>query len=519
MNVAAPPLPPFIYPHGKFRARVLLAMVRRHWFIRMRWIITMAGLALLGLERLLRPGFPRPAELIVCVLALAMVNLIWTVVSRSLGRRIEASQNGASDVVRAAVLFANAQMFVDLLLLTAILRFSGGVESPMAIFYLFHVLIAALLLRPFNALLQGAWAILLYGLLGFGECQGWIAPHYRFMASADVIGHHNDWHTVLAGIGVLGAGVLGTLVFTLQISSRLDDQERELSEANQALQKSQSDIQHLQARRSRFMQTAAHQLKSPLTGIEMLAGLIRDNIAQAEKVREIVQRIIRRCHEAIVQVTELLTLERIEQAAPGRHREARTDVQELIERVMNRLGELAESKNITMKAQSQGCRAAYTAVDAFDLENCISNLVENAIKYTPPHGHVWVSAACDEQHVSLRVKDTGMGIAEESLDNIFDPFRRGNEALAANIPGSGLGLTIVREVVEQARGHIEVRSTVGKGSEFILSFPRRLANGVSAGPEGGTTNGAPEVLSQSGDSHRESPSCSIESSQVEDSES
>ena len=68
-----------------------------------------------------------------------------------------------------------------------------------------------------------------------------------------------------------------------------------------------------------------------------------------------------------------------------------------------------------------------------------------------------------------------MGIAEDSEDDLFDPFRRGNLALAANIPGSGLGLAIVREIVEQANGRIEVRSAVGQGSEFILSFPQHDA--------------------------------------------
>jgi len=76
-----------------------------------------------------------------------------------------------------------------------------------------------------------------------------------------------------------------------------------------------------------------------------------------------------------------------------------------------------------------------------------------------------------------------MGIVEESTDELFEPYRRGNLALAADIPGSGLGLAIVREVAEQAGGRIEVRSTVGQGSEFTLSFPRCDA------PEDGRVNG------------------------------
>jgi signal transduction histidine kinase len=73
--------------------------------------------------------------------------------------------------------------------------------------------------------------------------------------------------------------------------------------------------------------------------------------------------------------------------------------------------------------------------------------------------------------VRIEIRDNGMGIAGSSLESIFEPFHRGNEALAANIPGSGLGLTIVREIVEQARGRITVTSQPGQGSEFVLWFP------------------------------------------------
>lgn len=76
-----------------------------------------------------------------------------------------------------------------------------------------------------------------------------------------------------------------------------------------------------------------------------------------------------------------------------------------------------------------------------------------------------------ENAMSVTFKDTGMGMAEGNVDDLFDPFRRGNLALASDIPGSGLGLAIVREVVEQAYGRIEVKTAVGRGSEFTLFLP------------------------------------------------
>jgi signal transduction histidine kinase len=475
-----------LWPHGQFRVRVLVAFVRNSWFIRLRWVFAAAALALLLLERL-RGGAPeRPFAIAVCIVVLAVVNAVWTAVGGRLHAAFRADGSVPSDVIRRVVTFANAQMTVDLLLLTIILRYLGGIESPMAVFYLFHMLIAALLLKPLNALLQGGWALLLYAGLGVGECLGWIAPHYPFMVSTSGAAPHTDWAFVLAGIGTLGIGVFGTLFFTLQISRRLDEQERELEQANEALQASQRAVETLHARRSRFMQTAAHQLKSPLTGIEMLAGLIRDGVVQGDRIGDTVERITSRCQEAIVQVTELLTLARLEDAEPTRHSSARTNIDEVVARVIGRLAEQVKGKGLGLEVvPSEGTSDA--AVDARDLEDCLANLVDNAIKYTSEGGSIRVTTAFDDRWISVSVRDTGMGIAEDAVDDIFDPFRRGNLALAANIPGSGLGLAIVREVVEGAHGRIEVRSAPGEGSEFIVRFPRPGASSAATGIRGERT--------------------------------
>ena len=462
-----------LLPHGLFRLRVLTAIVRYQWLTHLRWIFAVGAVLLLLVERIEVPTFRRPVAVAVSVMVLAVVNVVWTFIGRQLRSRLRSDEHPPPDVVRAVVLFANAQMTVDILILTVILRFSGGIENPMAVFYVFHMLIAALLLTPLNAVMQGAWALFLFGGLGIGECVGLLEPHYPFMHSTVGATFHADWEYVAAGIGVVGIGVFGTLYFTLQISSRLDEQEQELQLANQALRQSQEAIQLMQARRSRFMQTAAHQLKSPLTGVQMLAGLIRDGLVDADGTRDVLRRIVERCKEGIVQVTELLSLARIEEAMPARHRSAFTNVGECVSRVIGRWSDQANAKDIAIHLDVGGYPDLCAAVDKRDLDDCLGNLLDNAIKYTPSGGSIRVGLYCDDSTVSLSVKDTGMGIAEDHMDDILDPFRRGRLALAANIPGSGLGLTIVREVIEQAAGRLEIRSKIGEGSEFILHVPKR----------------------------------------------
>jgi len=481
-----------------FRAKALLAVVHDRWFIRLRWIILFATFALLVFEHLQSPGFRRPPQLFVCLLALAAINIAWTILGRRLIREITSTNNphplkassasahtGATvgqtpreswtiDAVEQVAMFVNAQMAIDLLFLTIILRYSGGIENPMAVFYLFHMLLAALLLKPVNAFLQGIGALFLYAMLLLGECEPfkWIEPHYPFLVSMSETLLHEDQTYVIVSITVLAAGIFGILFFTRQISARLDEQEQELEQTIEDLQRSQIAIQDLQTRRSRFMLTAAHQLKSPVAGIEMLANLIRDSVVGPEGIPGVVDRIIQRCRGAIGQVGELLTLARIEDAAPARHQSSLTDVIDIIRRIINKFTDQIKAKDIELTVSTSDVMRPNICVEERDLEDCIGNLVENAIKYTPKGGKIWVTATCNAQTTSISVKDTGMGIAEVSEDSLFDPFRRGKLALAASIPGTGLGLAIVREVVEQANGRVEVQSTVGKGSEFVVSFPR-----------------------------------------------
>ncbi|MBU0717357.1 MAG: HAMP domain-containing histidine kinase [Planctomycetes bacterium] len=462
-----------LLPSGALRVGVLLAMVRHHWFIRVRWIIAAATALLLLVEVTQTSGPKRPIELLFCIATLAVMNTVWTFIGSALHGDIAGAGTVPPAAVRRVTLFANAQMTVDLLLLTVILRYSGGIENPMSVFYIFHVMISVLLLTPLNALLQGCWALLLYTGLGVGECTGLVQPHFPFLPSTAGSELYKDWAFVSCGIGVLAAGIVGTLYFTYQISRRLDDQEAELQEANADLMRSQVAIQDLQDRRSRFMLTAAHQLKGPLAGIETLAGLIRDDVVAGEDINGVVARIIARCRQAIAQVTELLTLARVLEVRPSSHRKARTDVAEVTSKVVDQFLDQARAKNINLQSETCCPRPVFAAVESRDLEDCVANLLDNAVKYTPEGGSVWVRVSTNPQSVVISVKDTGIGIAEDSPDDLFDPFRRGNSALAANIPGSGLGLAIVREVVEQAHGRINVQSVEGEGSEFTLSFPKR----------------------------------------------
>jgi signal transduction histidine kinase len=486
-----------------YRTGALLSLLRLHWFIRLRWVMVVGLLAVLGIERFVAPEARRPLALGLTLLALAIANLLWMGISRLLVREFATGGDadatgiteGTGETIRRALVFANIQVGFDLLALTLILRFAGGVENPMAIFYLFHMAIGSLVLKAWQAVAQGIWALGLFAALGLGEWAGWIAPHYEFLPWLAPAELFTRGGYVIAVIAATACGIFGTLAFMLQVAARLDERERLLRRAHAAVQKSQTAIMDLQERRSRFMWTAAHQLKAPLASIQTMVGLIRDKVVPEGSLGAHCKKIVDRCREGIAQVSELLALARMQATDPARHRQLIADVGRTAQTVCEQLRPLANEKQISLSCEVPQGDDLAARIDPTDLTHCITNLVDNAIKYTPGPGSVNVSVQRTPgsepgvDFVATTVKDTGVGMDPEDLTgtegptgpgSVFDAFRRGNQALAGAIPGTGLGLSIVREVVEQAGGWIQVQSQVGQGSTFTVAFPARES--VSHGP-------------------------------------
>ncbi len=459
-------------PSGAGRAGALVALVRLRWFIHLRWVIIACSAILLGIEAIVLGDEQRPFGLVVTLGLLAAVNLLWMTASRSLHRSI--AERGEDDPAteRSAAVFANGQIAIDLLILTAILRFTGGIESPMALFYLFHMAIAPMLLPNWEAYLQGIWATALYAVLATAEASQWITPHYCFLIGTGPGVHYLQPMFVFASVAVVGAGISGTLYFTGRISARLYERERVLRAVNQALRDSQEAIEALQQRKSSFMRTAAHQLKSPLAVIQTQVGLLRDGIVPEDTIEPTYRKIIKRCRDAIDQVTDLLTFARVQDAEGSEANHAVTDLRQvLLEVCLDHYAPIAHEKGLKLDVRFPTEEDVMIHIARTDLSDALANLVENAIKYTPAPGDIHVRLDQRDEQAIVSIQDTGMGFDEEKQEQLFDAYRRDNRALEAGISGSGLGLSIVRAVVERASGHIDVRSEIGKGSTFTLTFP------------------------------------------------
>jgi two-component system, OmpR family, sensor histidine kinase SenX3 len=148
-------------------------------------------------------------------------------------------------------------------------------------------------------------------------------------------------------------------------------------------------------------------------------------------------------------------------------------VRSVLMTVLARMRRVARKKNITLQWKRFGRATHYTVRgDETQLTSMFTNLVDNAVKYTPPGGRVEVTGGLEGSEIVIRVSDTGIGIPEGKLPRIFERFYRVDKARSKATGGTGLGLSIVKHIAENHGGRVTVESTSGEGSTFTVYLPR-----------------------------------------------
>jgi PAS domain S-box-containing protein len=218
-----------------------------------------------------------------------------------------------------------------------------------------------------------------------------------------------------------------------------------------------------------FISEASHDLKNPLTAINMKAYyLMREGDAarRREYLADLESITARMSH----MIDDLLTLSRLDNvpaAAP-----TLLDVNTLVREAAAAIQPLAEEKGLDLQLEL-GERLP-VAAEPVNLSRVITNLIDNAVRYTPSGGSITVSTAARQQVALIRVSDTGIGIDASDQQHIFERFYRADNARREDPGGTGLGLAIVHKIVTRHGGHIEVQSAVGAGTTFAVYLPKAV---------------------------------------------
>jgi two-component system sensor histidine kinase SenX3 len=236
-----------------------------------------------------------------------------------------------------------------------------------------------------------------------------------------------------------------------------------------------SERSRIDAIRRDFVANVSHELKTPVGALGLLAETLEDE-DDPEVITRLSQRVATEAERLARIIDDLLDLSRIEVNEVPVHEDA--TVADLVDEAVGPLRPLAAARSIVLEVGDIPDRLSLTC-NRRDLVSAISNLVDNAVKYSEDDGRVRVSAQAGDGFIDIAVSDRGIGIPQRDTERIFERFYRVDRARSRTTGGTGLGLSIVRHVAANHGGTVDVRSTEGEGSTFVL----RLS--TTGGPSGG----------------------------------
>lgn len=219
--------------------------------------------------------------------------------------------------------------------------------------------------------------------------------------------------------------------------------------------------------------TIVHDLKTPITSIMGFIELLQKDDHDEEKRQSFYNIIATESARLLKMVNDVLYVSR---TSEQKSKESKTENNEScnigvqIHKYVKELAPLAEKRNINVDI-NMNAGNIYVSVPESKVARILTNIIENAIKYNRESGKVFIDVSEEGSSVIIRIKDTGVGIASEELDKVFDKFYRSSTSKKMNIDGTGLGLAIAKDIVESYGGEIKVESELGKCTEFMISLP------------------------------------------------
>lgn len=228
-------------------------------------------------------------------------------------------------------------------------------------------------------------------------------------------------------------------------------------------------LRQVEELKTNFISMMSHDLKTPIARIQgMTDVIIKDTVILSSQQREAIDHIKASGNDLLKFVDSTLNYARIESEGVALHRQSR-DLNELIKEVVHRSEFLAKAKNIQLITELEPLFSI--SIDPDLIKQVLSNLVENAIKYSPNESKILITSEENDGYTVVQIADQGPGIPADELPNVFMKFFRSRQAKNSPVKGSGLGLYLAKYFIELHQGRIGVESSIGQGSTFTIELP------------------------------------------------
>jgi signal transduction histidine kinase len=250
-----------------------------------------------------------------------------------------------------------------------------------------------------------------------------------------------------------------------ELEKKVEERTRELSQALE-------EVKLMNKRKSDFVSSVTHELRTPLTSIKGYASILLSEKLGAlpSQLKERLEKINHHSNELAQFVNDLLDISRIESGRVSMKQEP-SDLKAVLDEVEDLLSVIMQEKQIAFSYDVQP-EAQSVFVDCGQIKRVLINLVNNAIKFTPNEGKISVVCHKVNNEIQVDVMDTGCGIPEGAVEKIFEEFYRVDNPINQQVKGTGLGLALVKNIIEAHKGKIWVKSKSGAGSTFSFTLPK-----------------------------------------------
>jgi signal transduction histidine kinase len=430
-----------------------LLQQRTYWFVRLRWLVPPLMVLGVGVGLLLKFNFYWQGILGVAG-AVLVYNLVFFLLRHWIMKTSKKKLRG----------FTTIQAGFDYVAMFFLTHYTGGISSPLLIFFIFHIILSSILLKKGFAWILATMAAMGMSMVAFLEYFGLIAQRGGYFRGMELWSAPRSFNHTLIFVLFFIAGVYITAFLTTSVMEVLKEKVINLSRSHEV-------IEAINELRDRFTMKVAHNLKEPLAAtISILNVLSREYTGGLnDKQKDYVSRIDVRLRTMISMINELLTLAQTRSGTKTPKREP-IDLCRLVLKVHQFYSERAKAQGLEFPLDIPDAPVMVEG-DKDMLEEMIENLVSNAIRYTEI-GIVDVKLnARSLKEAIIQVKDSGIGIPKKNLELLFTDFFRADNAKKMQPYGTGLGLALVKQTVEQHGGSIDVRSEEGEGSIFTVNLP------------------------------------------------
>jgi signal transduction histidine kinase len=361
--------------------------------------------------------------------------------------------------LRFEIGFLHVHIIIDLLILWVLVHFSGGIENPIYIFFIFHVVLSSIIFPGWIPAFYATFVIVLFSLLVYLEYQH-ILPHY-VLFDTDIYKNPVLIYLVIAVFAVTSyvtAYICATFMqIYRRIKQKIDLQNEKLIEADK--------------QKSQFYRFTSHELKSPIIALKTSIDSVVKNFSgqMDQKAIQLLKRASLRANQMLEIIKELLILSKSKATFDEAKKET-VNIHLILGDVIQQEMVQAQARSIAIETYLTGERIIING-NSEDFIKIFDNLLSNAIRYSKPGGVVNIYTSLSDDLFIFKVVDQGIGIEPEDLDRIFDEFYRSKNAKTLETFGTGLGLSLVKQIVSNYDGQIDVQSVVDKGSTFIVKLP------------------------------------------------